>query len=113
MGNDCIDGNRAADVGRRVLLCLDAGRNKAIAKAKRRAAGHAALIIDLAAIDARAGRPERGRAGRIARKLRGMLSESQVHRILRALSSVRDFPVSNLEDEVHKSITTHAHERAA
>jgi len=69
------------------------------------------LVIDLAAIDERAGRPERGRPGRIARKLQGMLSESQVRKILRALSSVRDSALSNGDDA--DDGVARANERAA
>lgn len=81
---------RAREVGQRVLEAFSRGRQKAIEQARERSARRAALILDLAKIDAATGRPMRGLAGRIARKLGGTLSESQVRKILRRLFSVRD-----------------------
>jgi hypothetical protein len=82
--------DHAADVGRKVLAGLDKGRQRAIAQAQARSRGHARVILSLAAADIAAGGVRRGRAGRIARKLGGRLSASQVRRILRTLSSLRD-----------------------
>lgn len=74
---------------------LERGRAKAIERARKRGLQSQRLIIDLAAVDVRAGKPERGRAGRIARKLDRLLSESQIRKILRTLSSAPDSLVSN------------------
>jgi hypothetical protein len=85
---------KATLVGQKVLDGLNRGRQIAIAQAQARSREHATLILDLATADVLAGKPKRGRPGRIARKLARYpdqrLSESQVRRILRALSSVRD-----------------------
>lgn len=81
---------KAAVVGRKVLAGLDKGRHRAIAQAKERAAFHVAKVVIHSNADFASGKPERGRAGRIARKLGGMLSERQVKRILDRLSSVSD-----------------------
>src|SRR5690242_176771 len=89
----------SADVGRRVLAALDAGRATAIRRARERGARTLLLVAELAVLDARGGRPIRGRAGRIARKLGGLLSASQVRKKLRALSSVRD---SAGDDDAHR-----------
>ena len=80
---------KAAITGEKVLAGLARGRRKAIEAAQARATERAALILTLAAAEIVAGKPTRGRPGRIARKL-GDLSESQVRRILRGLSCVRD-----------------------
>jgi hypothetical protein len=89
-----IPTTQAAQVGAKVLQGLNRGRQIAITQAQARSREHAALILDLATADVLAGQPKRGRPGRIARKLARhpdqRLSESQVRRILRALSSVRD-----------------------
>jgi hypothetical protein len=84
-----------AALGVAVRRALDAGRAKRIANAKQRGAASAALVADLAMLDLAAGRPERGRAGRIARKLHGELSESRVRKILRAFSNATDSTASN------------------
>jgi len=82
---------------------LDTGRAKR--NAERRAAAGALrdVVLGLAAADADAGRPARGRAGRIARKINrgeGSVSEAHVRKILRALSSARDSlpPNANLDN---------------
>ena len=79
----------------RMRTALDAGRAKAIAAKRRKGAAARATVLELADADRRAGRSERGRAGRVARRLGGALSESRVRKILRALSSERDFVGSN------------------
>jgi len=71
---------------------LDAGRAKAIAAAKANAATIRQHITRFTVEDMKAGLPARGRPARIHRKLDGVLSLSQVRKILRALSSVRDLP---------------------
>ena len=100
MGNDARQAKpraRTSDaaLGVAVRRALDAGRAKRIANAKRRGAASAALVLDAAMLDVHAGRPERGRAGRIARKLKGDLSESRVRKILRAFSNGSDSVASN------------------
>lgn len=80
----------ATIIGRKVLEGLDKGRQRAIAQSKERAAFHVAKVVIHSNADFASGKPERGRAGRIARKLGGMLSERQVKRILDRLSSVSD-----------------------
>jgi len=75
-----------AELGEVVRTALDAGRAKAIHRAQARAGALAVLVLDLAHADALAGRPARGRAGRIARKL-GCVSERRVRQILSELLS--------------------------
>ena len=80
-----------AAVGRRVLASLSKGRLKAIEMNQARSRERANLLLPLATADVLAGRPPRGRAGRLARQLRregNTLSERQVKRILDRLSSV-------------------------
>ena len=77
-------------IGRKVLAGLFKGRQRAIEQAKERAAFHVAKVVIHANADVAARKPERGRAGRISRRLGGMLSERQVKRILDRLSSVSD-----------------------
>lgn len=75
---------------------LDAGRNKAILRAKQCAAQNRETVRVIAELDEKSRRPPRGRAKRIALSLpkkpngRPILSESHIQKILRALSSVRD-----------------------
>lgn len=82
-------------VGARVLAALDRGRAKAIAQARARGARTLALVADLAHADLLAGRSARGRPGRIARRLRGAVSERRVREILAALYSVSDSVAQN------------------
>lgn len=70
----------------RALEGLERGRKHAIEQAKVEAAKNAALVMNLALIDLNKGRPARGRAGRISRKLGKMLAERSVRRILAKLS---------------------------
>ena len=81
---------KATLVGQKVLAGLSKGRQRAIAQAKERAAFHVAHVAIHANADVAAGKPERGRAGRIARRLGGTLSERHVKRILDGLSSMSD-----------------------
>ncbi len=80
--------------GRKVLEGLNHGRQIAIAQAQARSRERAETILNLAAADVLAGKPSRGRAGRISRKMGGEISESQIRRhlkiISRRLSSVQD-----------------------
>lgn len=84
---------KATLVGQQVLAGLDKGRQRAIEAAQARSRERASLILTMAAADIVAGKPKRGRSGRIARKLARSgehLSESQVRRLLRRLSSALD-----------------------
>lgn len=83
----------------RARAALDAGRARAIAEKRKRAAYTRSLVLETAAADHQAGRPARGRAGRVARKLNGLVSEGQARKILRALSSARDSAGYNAEKE--------------
>ena len=80
--------SQAERVGRRVLAGLDKGRQIAIKQNQARSAAHSATIFYLARIDEVAGRPHRGRPGRISRKLGGLLSESQVRRLLQSKKKI-------------------------
>lgn len=100
----------AADTGRKVLAALDAGRRKAIRKAKSRAAALAVRIVDLAHADMLAGRPDRGRAKRIA--LTVGVSERHARRILDGFFSVSD-SVPDTDAENSNLETAHAKQRAA
>jgi hypothetical protein len=74
---------QAAQVGRRVLAGLARGRQRAIRQSKERSARHVATILILVNEDRRRGRPDRGRAGRIARRMGGVLTERRIRQILR------------------------------
>ncbi len=79
-----------AETGRRVLEALAGGRALAIERARERSALLAKLVAAAACRDCAAGKPSRGRAGRVARLLRGLASERHVKRILDAQSSASD-----------------------
>jgi hypothetical protein len=81
---------KALSVGRVVLASLERGRARAIERAKQIGAANSMKVIALATLDAEAGRSPRGRAGRIARKLGGLLKERSVRKILARLSSRTD-----------------------
>ncbi len=72
----------ATTTGKKVLAGFAKGRAIAIKQAKIQGEASTRMVQDLLAADLHAGRPERGRATRIARLLRGRLSYSQVTRIL-------------------------------
>jgi hypothetical protein len=93
----------AADVGRRVLEGLAAGRRRSAEQAKERAAPLRAAVLDevnraiLGGKVSRAvleGKKPRGLAIRVHRQLRGrfVVSERQVRRIIDALYSLSDSP---------------------
>ena len=82
--------SQAERVGKQVLDALDRGRAIAIAQHQARSAANAATIFYLARVDQDAGRPARGRSGRISRKLHGRLSERLVRKYLARLSSGAD-----------------------
>ena len=84
--------SKAAEVGLKVLDGFDKGRSIYNAMRKVENQKRIVLISTLVRIDQEAGHPARGRARRIRRKLKGVvsLSESQVRRILSTLYCVRD-----------------------
>lgn len=81
---------KAITIGRKVLDGLEKGRWLAIERAQQIGAANALQVMALATIDAQAGRSTRGRAGRIARKLGGLLKERSIRKILVRLSSRAD-----------------------
>lgn len=89
-----------AQVGRRLLAVLAAGRERAIATQREHGAITIRAVRRQLDVDVLEGRSERGRAGRIARRLRRLgltVSERHVRRILAdILSSVSD---SSAHDE--------------
>ncbi len=100
--------DKAATVGRRVLANLNEGRAEAIRKAQERARALVATVQALAHAELLSGKPMRGMAGRIARKLSGawkkkkktnVASERHVKRILDTLFSVSDSGVLNTVDD--------------
>lgn len=79
-----------ATVGARVLEALARGREKAVAAAQARGATTARAVRRALDVDVLEGHGERGRAGRIARRLkRGgvKITERGVRKILERLSS--------------------------
>lgn len=90
---DDTDMSSAADVGERVLRAFAAGREKANQASKARSRELAAMVFNLAHLDQHAGKPRRGRPGRIARKIG--ISERHASRILATLLSVSDSEVFN------------------
>lgn len=90
-GNEAMrDSLQAAIVGRKVLDGLAKARRKALENTRERVAQKQLLVVIAANADRAAGKPTRGRAGRIARKLGGAISERHVKRILDGLSAVSD-----------------------
>jgi hypothetical protein len=87
---------QAETVGLAVLAAFAAGRAKAIAAKRARAADLRAAVLELAAADAARGRPARGRSVRVARELRGLASVRHVRRIL-AQTSRKDALLSASE----------------
>ena len=77
---------KAVHVGQKVLAGLEKAHQRAREAHEARKLKNRHMIISLAAIDQREGRPARGRAGRIARKLGGVLHERSVKRYLDKLS---------------------------
>lgn len=80
----------AAETGARVLAALERGRQLAITRARERAAPNERDVRRLLDVDIISGKKAHGRAGRIARALRGRISESGVRKILSRLSSGAD-----------------------
>jgi hypothetical protein len=86
------------DVGARVLHGLNKGRELAIKRARddARERDLMGLVQRAALLDRSANRPDRGRAGRIARRLQATgcaISERHVRRLLDGLNSVSGSPL--------------------
>lgn len=82
--------NRAEAVGRQVLANLAAGRKALQAvneERKERGDFYRRIIAEYVLLELRAGQSSWGRAGRIARKLHGRLSERQIRKYLVLLAS--------------------------
>lgn len=82
-----------AELGARILAGLERGRRVALEMQKRRAEELAELVLRAERLDRAAGRPDRGRAGRIVRRLHreGVeVSERHARRILDRLSGMSD-----------------------
>jgi hypothetical protein len=77
----------AAAVGARVLAGLAKGRLRLRERQERQSAGLARLVAQAAAVDASRGFGERGRAGRIARRLHGLVARRTAAKYLARLSS--------------------------
>lgn len=90
----------AAETGARVLAGLAAGRARAHARARERAAELERHVLREFHLDVLRQKPARGRAGRIARKLAGMVSVRHTQRILDRLFNVSD---SLMHDEARPS----------
>jgi hypothetical protein len=87
---------QAFSVGRKVLAGLAKGRARLAPINQQRQVRSAQQMIQvyyLALADRDAGRPARGRAGRISRKLQGQISERLVRKYLARLSSGADSAV--------------------
>lgn len=85
----------ALEVGERVLAALSRGRARAIEAARARGAANELEVRRLLDLDILAGHDERGRAGRIARRMTKPISERGVRKILDRLSSDSDSSMSN------------------
>jgi hypothetical protein len=75
-----------SDLGTRVLVALERGRRAAIAKSRKRAAQLERAVREELDRDILSGKPARGRAGRIERRLQGVVTERHVRRILDSLA---------------------------
>lgn len=90
-----------AAVGRKVLAGLAKGRARLATinqKRKDQSAQWVVQIAYLALADREAGRPTRGRAGRLSRKLQGKISERSMRKYLARLSSVAGLGVYSREN---------------
>jgi hypothetical protein len=81
----------ATAIGRKVLAGLEKAHRVARPIQQAKVLENLRLIVELAALDQSHGRPAWGRAGRIARKLSGVLSERTVKRYLDRLAAMSDF----------------------
>ena len=82
----------ARGVGELVLAGLAKGRNAVNSARKRQARATRHIVEALAIEDAKAGFPSRGRAERIAKKLKGKLGRSTVYRHYSELFSAGQNP---------------------
>lgn len=90
----------------RARAALDAGRARAIAEKRKRAAYTRQLVLETVAAEQQAGRGGRGLAQRVAGKLQGKVSVSQVRKIISlALSSASDSVGSNAAKGDHACTT--------
>lgn len=88
--------SQAAVVGAKVLAAFEQGRTMANEAKKEQRARHVATIAILAQEDVQRGRGARGRAGRIARRMGGVLTERRIRQILsETLFSVSHSKVEN------------------
>lgn len=83
-----VSAAQATQVGHKVLAGLAKGRAIAIRQGQERAAAKRLTVVIVANADRAAGKPSRGLAGRVSRKLQGAISERHVKRILARLSSL-------------------------
>lgn len=95
-----------AELGARVLAILARGRARRRSTQLEQSAAVIDAVLRVAAQDLALGRPARGRPGRVARKLRGMVSERHVRRILSDLragasDSVWSDPVTTAIEVTH------------
>lgn len=74
------------ETGTRVLAALAEGRKRLADEERKRIEATAGAIARAAADDAARGRPERGRASRVARALRGLVARRTVAKYLARLS---------------------------
>jgi len=74
--------DQAIELGQKILSAFTRGRAIAHAMAQKRGQDIREAILKLAAQDKAMGRPDRGRPGRIARRLSGLVSQRHVSRIL-------------------------------
>ena len=81
---------KAAITGQKVLDGLAKGRQQAIEQARERVARKQMMIVILVNQDRDSGKPARGMAGRISRKLHGQISERLVRKYLARLSGGAD-----------------------
>lgn len=90
-----------AVIGKKVLAGLAKGRARLVTlnqQRKAQSAQWAVQIAYLALADREAGRPKRGMAGRLSRKLQGRISERSMRKYLARLSSGADSRVYSREN---------------
>ncbi len=93
-----------AEIGARVLAAFARGRCIAITAAQNRAAPLWRVVRAALDDDILRGHGERGRAGRIKRRLHLTVSERQVKRILDTLNSASDLTRSNGHSNSHAGV---------
>lgn len=85
----------AAETGAKVLQALKAGRAEYLEQRRQMAGALRLNVLAAAREDELRGRGERGRPGRIERKLRGLTSRRHIARILDAESRVSSSPAQS------------------